>query len=189
MATLQALSLVAYLHSSEQEPRRAPSPTFTYYEDANGEWLTIGVLTPKHWPPLCSTLGRADLITDVRTAYPFARVEHAEWLREQLKVAFRAQPRAHWLDALAAVDVPCGPVYDYAGVVAEPQFWENDYLIELDHPNFPGHRTVGVPVRLSETPARVQGPAPELGRHTEETLLELGYDWDAIARLRDDGVI
>ena len=189
MATLQALSLVAYLHSGQQEPRRAPSPTFTYYEDADGEWLTIGVLTPKHWPPLCAALGRDDLISDERTADPFARVEHAEWLREQLKAAFRTRPRAHWLEALAAGDVPCGPVYDYASVAAEPQFWENGYLIELDHPNFPGHRTVGVPVQLSETPAQVQGPAPELGQHTEETLLALGYDWDAISRLRGDGVI
>ena len=81
MATLQALSLVAYLHSGQQEPRRAPSPTFTYYEDANGEWLTIGVLTPKHWSPLCTALGRDDLISDERTADPFARVEHAGWLR------------------------------------------------------------------------------------------------------------
>ena len=147
MTTLQALSLVSYLHSGVQEPRRAPSATFTYYQDANDEWLTIGVLAPKHWP------------------------------------------RAHWLEALAAVDVPCGPVYDYASVVAEPQFWENDYLIELEHPNFPGHRTVGVPVQLSETPAQVRGPAPELGQHTEEALLALGYDWDGITTLRDDGVI
>ena len=85
--------------------------------------------------------------------------------------------------------MPCGPVYDYASVAAEPQFWENGYLIELEHPNFPGHRTVGVPVQLSETPAQVRGPAPELGQHTEETLLALGYDWDAISRLRGDGVI
>ena len=189
MTTLQALSLVSYLHSGVQEPRRAPSATFTYYQDANDEWLTIGVLAPKHWPPLCSTLDREDLITDQRAADPFARVEHAAWLREQLKAAFRARPRAHWLEALAAVDVPCGPVYDYASVVAEPQFWENDYLIELEHPNFPGHRTVGVPVQLSETPAQVRGPAPELGQHTEEALLALGYDWDGITTLRDDGVI
>jgi len=66
---------------------------------------------------------------------------------------------------------------------------ENDYLIELDHPNFEGHRTVGIPLLLSETPGRVQGPAPELGQHTEEVLLGLGYDWDRISELREAGVI
>jgi formyl-CoA transferase len=48
---------------------------------------------------------------------------------------------------------------------------------------------VGIPLTLSETPGHVQGPAPELGQHTEETLLALGYDWDRISTLRDKGVI
>jgi len=33
------------------------------------------------------------------------------------------------------------------------------------------------------------GPAPELGQHTEEILLELGHDWDAIAGLRESGAL
>jgi formyl-CoA transferase len=48
---------------------------------------------------------------------------------------------------------------------------------------------VGIPIELSETPGRIQGPAPELGQHTEETLLALGYDWERITKLRDAGVI
>jgi crotonobetainyl-CoA:carnitine CoA-transferase CaiB-like acyl-CoA transferase len=44
-------------------------------------------------------------------------------------------------------------------------------------------------VRLSETPGSVRLPAPEHGQHTEEILLELGYDWDRIAALREAGVI
>jgi formyl-CoA transferase len=44
-------------------------------------------------------------------------------------------------------------------------------------------------VQLSETPGRVQGPAPELGQHTEEVLLELGYDWDKIIALKEAGAI
>jgi formyl-CoA transferase len=59
----------------------------------------------------------------------------------------------------------------------------------LEHPNFEGHRVVGIPFELSETPGAIQGPAPELGQHTEETLLELGYDWEQITALRDAGTI
>jgi formyl-CoA transferase len=33
------------------------------------------------------------------------------------------------------------------------------------------------------------GPPPELAQHTEEVLLELGYDWDAITELKDAGAV
>ena len=81
--------------------------------------------------------------------------------------------------------MPCGPVYDYAGVAADEHFWKNGYLVEVEHPHFPGHRAVGIPVALSETPAKVRGVAPELGQHTEQVLLSLGYSWDDIARRLD----
>jgi crotonobetainyl-CoA:carnitine CoA-transferase CaiB-like acyl-CoA transferase len=45
------------------------------------------------------------------------------------------------------------------------------------------------PVKLSETPAVIQGPPPELGEHTEEVLLGSGYDHEVIQKLRKDGAI
>jgi crotonobetainyl-CoA:carnitine CoA-transferase CaiB-like acyl-CoA transferase len=48
---------------------------------------------------------------------------------------------------------------------------------------------VGSPIRMSETPVRPRHTAPELGQHTEELLLGLGYDWDKIATLKDCEVI
>ncbi|HJM74838.1 MAG TPA: CoA transferase [Dehalococcoidia bacterium] len=190
MVTLQTLSFTSFLHTGEQF-NRGPrgNPTFTYYQGSDGGWFTIGVLTPKFWDGLCAALERPDLLTDERCAEPFARFENAAWLLDELGAAFKAKPRDHWMDALREAEVPCGPIYDYAEAVDDEQIWANDYLVDLDHPSFEGHRAVGVPVSFSETPGGVQGPAPELGQHTEETLLELGYDWDQISALRDNAVI
>ncbi len=47
----------------------------------------------------------------------------------------------------------------------------------------------GPAVALSETPGSIRTAAPELGQHTEEVLLDLGYGWDEIASLREERVI
>ena len=162
---------------------------FGWHQAGDDKWLTVGVLDPKDWPGLCRAIGREDLISDERSADAFARREHADWLLAEAKGTLLTQPRQHWLDRMLAEGVPCGPVLEYAEVLAEPQFWENGYIVEVEHPQFDGYLSVGVPVRFSETPGAVQGPAPELGQHTEEVLLSLGYDWDEIERLHDERVI
>ena len=65
----------------------------------------------------------------------------------------------------------------------------NDYITALDHPALGEIRLANHPIRYSATPARIQSAAPELGQHTEEILLEMGYEWDDIARLQDAGAI
>ena len=72
----------------------------------------------------------------------------------------------------------------------DPQVVANDYVVEFEHPQFGPTKMMGLPVALSETPGRLRAPAPELGQHTEEILLDvLGYDWDRISALRDRQVI
>jgi formyl-CoA transferase len=48
---------------------------------------------------------------------------------------------------------------------------------------------VGLPVIFSKTPGRIMGLGPEFGQHTEEVLLEAGYNWDQVAELRASGAI
>ena len=80
------------------------------------------------------------------------------------------------------------PVRDHAEVVADASVWENGYLTNVD--TAAGSvAAVASPVRFSATPARTSAVAPELGRHTEEVLLELGYTWEEIAGLSGDAVV
>ena len=48
---------------------------------------------------------------------------------------------------------------------------------------------VTTPINFYQNPASIRTPAPEIGQHTEEILLDLGYNWDDIARLKEQGVI
>jgi crotonobetainyl-CoA:carnitine CoA-transferase CaiB-like acyl-CoA transferase len=73
--------------------------------------------------------------------------------------------------------------------VNDPQVRANDYIVEVDHPTRGRMAAVGVPWRFSETPAEAAAAAPELGQHTEEVLQEVGYSWEQIEALREQGVL
>lgn len=182
---LMPASVTASLRAGEHRPSRVEGgPVFRPYECADGRWICIAILDPSVYPRLCAALERLDLVTDPRFADPFARHTHADELATELTATFKRDGRAAWLERLIAHDVPCSPVQDHLDIANDEQALVNGYIATIEHPSLGPLQVVGPPVSLSETPASVRTPAPELGQHTEEILLELGYDWTAIERLR-----
>lgn len=187
---LQASNITRALRTGvHQTSRPRGNPTFKPYGCADGRWLAVGVLDPAVFPRLCAAVGRPDLSSDTLYGDPFARHDRADDLEADLAKAFRAHPRDWWLERLIAHDVPCAPVQDYIEVGDDPQALLNGYVTTVNSPTHGPLRVVGVSAQLSATPGSVGTPAPELGQHTEEVLLDLGYDWPAIERLRRDEVI
>ena len=81
------------------------------------------------------------------------------------------------------------PLHEFHDVVTDPQVLANDYILDYDHPAIGPVKLLNFPVQFSETPACVKSPAPEVGQHTEEVLLEHGYSWEDIARLKEEEII
>ena len=61
--------------------------------------------------------------------------------------------------------------------------------MKIDHPEYGRIDTVGIPIKLSETPGSMRKVCPKLGQHTEEVLLENGYTWDDMVKLKEQKVI
>jgi CoA:oxalate CoA-transferase len=187
---LQSMQLTGFMRNDHQAPTPQKSnPVFAHYMGSDGKSLTIGLLDPKWWPALCRTLEREDLLTDERFVTPRNRFQNREALVQELERAFGCKPRDEWLRLLKEADVPCGPVNSYADVATDPQVLANRYITELEHPSLGPIRVVGSPIRMSATPTGPRAPAPELGQHTEDILLGLGYTWDDIARLKEEEVV
>ena len=101
-----------------------------------------------------------------------------------LDEAFASASTSTWCQRLSAAGVRHAPVRDHSEVIADPNVWANGYLANVD-----GVDVVAAPVSFSDTPAKPSAAVPELGQHTEEVLLELGFTWDDINHLQQAGAI
>jgi formyl-CoA transferase len=90
--------------------------------------------------------------------------------------------------ALNEVDVPCGPILSMKDIYDDRELYERGMLVEVDHPTRGRYVQVGMPIKLSDSPADVTR-SPLLGEHTDEVLSWLGYADGDIAKLHDDGAV
>ena len=155
---------------------------------ADGWLALIGVPTAVR-RAFWDCLERPDLADDARFQQLLYTPETKRDLHRLLCDIFPARTTADWCDRLRVAGQRFAPVRSYAEVVADAGMWENGYLSEIDHPVWGRATMPGVPIRMSDTPMAPGATLPELGENTEELLVELGYGWDEITALRDDGAI
>ncbi len=158
------------------------------FRTADG-YAVIGSVAENRWSKFCRCIGHPELETDERFRNFFVRYEHMDELYAILDGVFCDRTTEEWMAVLEPADVVCAPVAGYDEVISDPQVLANDYVLDVDHPTRGRMKTVGVPWAFSETPSPVPPAAPELGQHTEEVLLDLGYTWEEISGMREKGVL
>jgi crotonobetainyl-CoA:carnitine CoA-transferase CaiB-like acyl-CoA transferase len=158
------------------------------FRTADG-WAVVGGVGDDRWGAFCEAVEMPELKDDPRFANVGVRKDNLDELHALLDGCFECRTTAEWMELLEKHDMICAPVADYDDVTRDAQALENEYFVRVQHPTLGDTQVVGMPWRFSETPARVMPSAPELGQHTEEVLLSLGYAWDDITALRDGGAI
>lgn len=166
-------------------PLNAPYEAF---ETADG-WITIGAANQTNWLRLLKAVGMEGLAEDPRFAHNRDRMANREDLAATLAPAFRGQSSDAWLARLESQGVPAGPVLDVNAMHRDPQALAREMVVEVDHTRIGPMRTLGLPVKFSETPGRVHGAAPLLGEHSRAILAEAGYDAAAIDDLIARGIV
>ena len=141
-------------------------------------FVALAALTPQQWAGLCTVIGRTRLTSDPRFATNEGRMAHRAELAHEITDALASNTTAEWVARLLDAGVPAGPIHSYPQVFADPHTAARAMIEEVTHPVEGTLRTLGFPVKLSDTPLSVRRPPPLLGQHTRELLEQAGWDVD-----------
>ena len=166
-------------------PLNAPYQAF----EASDEWIVVGGANQKNWLRTLDVLSAPELARDPRFATGASRMAHLKELEDELAPRFRSKPAAYWLSALEEVGVPCGPVYDMLQALSDPQTIAREMVVEVEHSTLGKVKTLGLPVKFSQTPGMVRTGAPLYGEHTRSILGACGFDADEIASFQNEGAV
>ncbi len=150
------------------QAHRGSSP-YQCFATADGH-ITLGASQQHFYAKLCEIVGHPELATDPRFRTVADRVANNDVLVTVLAESLRQKPSTHWLAMLEAAGIPAGPVMHYDEVFTDPHILAREMVAKTEHPVTGTFHTLGVTVKLSDTPGSVRLPAPRLGEHTAEVL-------------------
>jgi crotonobetainyl-CoA:carnitine CoA-transferase CaiB-like acyl-CoA transferase len=138
--------------------------------------VAIAVASPRHWDLLCAAMERADLMTDERSVNNKARLEHADWVEQQICAWTMQLTRAEIMKKLDG-NIPAGPVQDMSDIYADPHVVAREMLETCDPGGDNPEITLAAnPIKFSETPTSLYQTPPKLGMHNAEVLAEFGIE-------------
>ncbi len=181
--------LAAYTNGEAPEAglRRALyNPMLACYQAGDGRWFfLLGLEATRHWPNVAAAVGRQDLLTDERFSDFFGLIRHRDDLIAILDGEFAKRPLDEWAAVFDTHDVWWDPVQSFDEVAADPIMQHAGVFRPMEG----GRTAIAAPADVGAGRETEVTGAPELGQHTEEILLELGFDWEAIGGLVERRVI
>ena len=175
----------ALCREGNRNPNLAPAEVFP----TSDGYLALVAMNPRQWERTCQVLGDEVLRTEPRFATNRDRLANRDEMAARMETTLAGAPTAEWVAKFEAAGVPCGPVYEFDRLFADPQVQAAGLVSEFEQPDYGPVRLLNTPFRSSVWPVPNYQPAPRLGQHTAQVLEELGLARAEIDRLAASGAI
>ncbi len=151
-------------------------------------YMMVGAAGQSIWRRCAEALGHSEWCDDPRFTNGQQRMKNRSELEAVMEAVLVTNSTDHWVEVLAEAGVPCGPVYNYQQLFADPQVRHRRMVVHAADEELGEVPHIRTPIRMADGIA-VRHTAPKLGQHNGEIYGALGRDDDALQALRDKGVI
>ena len=146
------------------------------------------IVQPPGWAPLARLIGKAELADDPAWATPEVRLSKLDKMFALVEEWTEKHTKWEVMEKLNAHSIPCGPILSTKELIEDETLEELGSVVEVAHPERGSFKTVGCPLKLSDSPVEIER-SPLLGEHNDEVLAELGYGEAELEKFRAAGVI
>jgi len=174
--------------TGNQLGKNVPGSTYPCAPGGRNDYIYI-FAQQQMWKAFSNAIGRPDIIEDPRYATPESRWDNRETLNAIIEGWTRQKTKYEAMRILGDAGVPSGACQDTGEILEDPHLKEREMIIDIDYPPRGKYKTVGCPIKLSDSPAEIKRP-PTLGEHTEDLLGKLcGVTPEDFTKLREKGAI
>ena len=176
------------VRTGNQLGKNVPGTTYRCAPGGPNDYVYI-YAQPQMWSALCKAMQRPDLESN-----PLFKTNADRWQNRAALDAIVGEwtmqrSKFDVMKVMADAGVPCGACQDTAEVLADPHLLARGMIVEMEYPKRGSFKTVGLPMKLSDSPADYSRP-PMLGEHTESVLAELlGVSKEEVRKLKEKGAV
>ena len=186
--SIASLVLADHMAGLTFEPPIGP-PVFQRYASIRRPFQTLDgslcmmVLTDRQWRAFFSSVGREEVMEDLRFKNMADRSQNFEALYEIVASVLATRSTNEWIVHLEAADIPVARIETMESLLADPHLEQAGFFETIEHPSEGMIRSMTRTSTWSATQPGSTRPTPRLGEHSREVLLESGFTEEEVCSM------